>query len=71
MAEKKESWGQGAPDFTVRAPGKAGELVTWSVCHLAEQWGKNAFSSKVGGHWGTCSKPGVLQSMEYQRVGHN
>ena len=55
--KEKESWGQGAPDFIVRAPGKAGELVTRSVCHLAEQWGKNALSSKVGGRWGTCSSP--------------
>lgn len=28
----EESWGQGAPDFTVRAPGKAGELVTRTEC---------------------------------------
>ena len=28
-----------------------------SVCLLAEQWGKNALSSEVGGHWSTCSSP--------------
>ena len=45
--KEKESWGQGAPDFIVRAPGKAGELVTRSVCHLAEQWASSSSDGSV------------------------